>query len=102
MREPLKEAHAAPAQEPAVESVAERVDVEQRQREQQAVGSADLPTGQKGDRIGGEVVVGQDRALGDARGSRRVDDGRGGVAIQAGLGPRRGGVRQFRGLRRGG
>ena len=46
-----------------MESVAERVDVEERQAEEETVGLGDLPAGQEIDGVRGEVVVGEDCAL---------------------------------------
>ncbi len=61
--EALHEAHAAPAGEPAVQAVAKGVNVKERKCEEKAIRSGDLPTGQQIDRIGLEVVVGENGAL---------------------------------------
>ena len=71
-----------PLSEPAVQAVAERVDVEERQGEQEAVGRGDLPAGEQVDGVGGEVVVGEDRAFGRAGGAGGVDDAGGRIAIE--------------------
>src|ERR1039457_6451432 len=47
MLEALQQAHAAAAEHPAVQTVAQRVHVEERQRQQEAVGGADLPAGEQ-------------------------------------------------------
>ncbi len=82
MLEAFEQAHAAAAGEPAVQTVAERVHVKQGQGEQEAVGRGDLPAGEQGDGVGGEVVVGEDRAFGCAGGAGGVDDAGRGIAIQ--------------------
>ena len=82
MLEALQQAHAAAAGEPAVQAVAEGVDVEERQREQEAVGGGDLPAGEQVDGVGGEIVVGEDGAFGRAGGAGGVDDAGGRVAIE--------------------
>ena len=56
--------------------------MKERQREQEAVGRGDLPAGEEVDGIGGEVVVGEDRALGRAGGAGGVDDARRRVAVE--------------------
>ncbi len=65
-----------------MEAVAEAVDVEEGQREEEPVGGGDLPAGGESDGIGGEVVVGKHRAFGDAGGARGIDDSGGCFAIE--------------------
>ena len=69
-----------------MQAVAERVDVEQRQGEQEPVGGGDLPAGEQVDGVGGEVVVGEDGAFGRAGGAGGVDDAGGSVAIEGDIG----------------
>ena len=88
--EALEQAHPAAGGQPAVQAVAERVNVEKRQREQEAVGFGNLPAGEEIDGVGGEVVVREDRAFRDARGAGRVDQRGGGVAVERGHWPCRG------------
>ena len=80
--EALQQAHAAAGGQPAVQAVAERVNVEQGQGEQETVGGGDLPAGQQIDGVRGEVVVGEDGALGSAGGAGGVDDAGGSVAVE--------------------
>ena len=80
--EALQQAHAAAGEQPAVQAVAERVDVEQGQREQEAVGGGDLPAGEQIDGVGGEVVVGEDGAFRRAGGAGGVDDAGGRIAVE--------------------
>ena len=80
--EAFEQAHAAAADQPAVQAVAERVDVKQRQREQEAVGCGDLPAGEQVDGVRGEVVVREDRAFGRAGGAGGIDDAGRSIAIQ--------------------
>ena len=82
MFEALQQTHAAAGGQPAVQAVAERVDVKQGQGEQETIGGGDLPAGEQGDGVGGEVVVGQDRAFRRAGGAGGVDDAGRGVAIE--------------------
>ena len=80
--EALQQAHAAAAGQPAVQAVAEGVDVEEREREEEAVAVGDLPHGQQVDGIGGEVVVRQDGAFRRAGRARGVDDRGGRIAVE--------------------
>ena len=83
MLEALQQPHAAAADEPAVQAVAEAVDVKQRQREQKAIGARDLPAGQQIQGVGGEVVVRENGALGGAGGAGSIDERGGRVAIES-------------------
>ena len=87
MLEAFQQAHAASADEPAMQAVAEAVDVEEREREQETIGARDLPAGEKIERVRGQVVVREDGALGDAGGAGGVDDAGGRIAIQSNLRP---------------
>ncbi len=80
--EALQQAHAAAAGEPAVQTIAEGVHVKQGQGEEETVCRGDLPAGEQGDGVGGEVVVGEDGAFGRAGGAGGVDDAGRGIAIQ--------------------
>jgi len=81
--EALEQAHAAARDQPAVEAVAEAVDVEQREREQEAVFGGDAPAGEEVEGVGAEVVVGEHGSLGGPGGAGGIDDGGGGVAGEA-------------------
>jgi len=94
MVETLEKAHAASGDEPAVDAVAEAVDMKERQAEQEPVGRGDLPAGEKVDRVGREVVVGEDRAFGRTCRARGIDDACRPVAVE-----RDGGTQVFEGGR---
>lgn len=83
----LKQTHAASADEPAMQSVAEAVHMEQRQRQQKTIGARDLPARQKIERVRGEVVVREDGALGDAGGAGCINDAGGRIAVESDLRP---------------
>jgi hypothetical protein len=65
-----------------VQAVGERVDVEKRKREKQPIGWSELPTSKETDGVGGEVVVGEDGAFGDACGAGGIDECGRGAAIE--------------------
>ena len=65
---PLQQAHPAATRQPAVQAIAQTMNMEQRERQQEAIRLPNLPAGQQIHRVGGEVVVRQDRALGSPGG----------------------------------
>src|SRR5260370_6089012 len=65
-----------------MQAVAEAMDVEEREGEQESIGAGDLPTGSEVHRVGGEIIVREHRAFGSAGGSGGVDDAGGSVAIE--------------------
>ena len=85
--EALQQAHAAAAGQPAMQPIAERVYVEERQRQQKAIGRGDLPARNQTDGVGGEIVVREDGALGSSGGPRCIDDASRCVAIERNHGP---------------
>src|SRR6202044_3808330 len=80
--EAFEQAHAATAEQPAVETVPQGVYVEKGQGQQQAIGGGDLPAGEQIQGVSGEVVVGQDGALGGPRGAGGVDQSGRRVPVQ--------------------
>jgi hypothetical protein len=80
--EALEETHAAAADEPRVQTVAEGVNVEEREREEEAVVTGDAPRSQQVDGVRQEVVVRQDGAFGCAGGAGGVDDRHRVVAVE--------------------
>ena len=72
--EPLEQAHAAAAEEPAVHAVPKAVHVEQRQHREVAIGVGEAPHRRERDAVRRQIVVREHRPLRDARGSGRVDD----------------------------
>ena len=94
--EALDEPHPAPAREPGADTVAEAMDVEERQHGEVAVLGGDPPGLDQRARVRREVPVGEHGALGPAGGAGRVDDGRGPVIPRtpsAGSGPSSRGAR---------
>src|SRR5215472_11960154 len=77
MVESFEKPHTAAAREPAVEAVAESVNVEKWEREEKPVGGRDLPGVEDCSRVGGEVIVREHRSLGCAGCAGCVDDARG-------------------------
>ena len=65
-----------------MQPVAEAVDVEERQREQESGRAGDLPAGDEIDRVGREVVVREDGAFRRAGGAGCVDDGGRVIAVE--------------------
>ena len=88
MIESLQQPRAAAADQPAVQAVAERVDVEERERQQKAIALGDLPAGNEVQRIRGEVVMREHGALRRAGGAGGVDDRGGRVAVEVDERPR--------------
>ena len=88
MLEAFEQPHATAGDEPAVQSVAEGVDVKQRQREKQAVAIVDLPAGKQIEGIGGEIIVRENRAFRDSGGAGSVDQRGGRIAIERGINDR--------------
>ena len=64
--------HVTPASEPAVNAIAEAMDVEKRQRAEVAIGRGELPAGDERATVGDEVAVGQYGALRRAGRARRM------------------------------
>ena len=91
------EPHATAARQPGADAVAEAVDVKERQHGEVAVGRGDPPGSDHGSGVRREVAAGEHRALGAARRTRRVDEGRGRLRADDGDRPIGWG-----GLRRGG
>ena len=87
MFEALQQTHAASADQPTVQSVAEAVNMEEREGEQKTIGTRNLPAGQQIQRVRCHVVVREDGAFGDSGGSGCIDDAGGGIAIQKNLRP---------------
>ena len=81
MFEALEQPHPASADEPGVQAVAEAVDVEEREREQESIGPGNLPAGGKIQCISGEIIVGEHRAFRCSRGSGGIDDPGGRLAV---------------------
>ncbi len=77
MFEALQQSHTATGDQPAMQSIAERMHMKQRQRQQQSIVFGKLPAGMQIDRVRHEVVVREDRAFGCAGGARGVDQCRG-------------------------
>src|SRR5262249_37471737 len=73
MLEAFEQTHVASRKEPAMESVAERMDVKQRESEQETIGGGDSPASVEIAGVDGEIVVREDCTLGNAGCSRRVD-----------------------------
>src|SRR6185369_13210216 len=78
----FEQSHAASGEQPTMQPVAQRVNVEQRQRKQETIRGRDLPSLVQTGSVHGEVVVRQNRAFGCAGGSRCVDQGGGRLAIE--------------------
>ena len=86
MLEAFQQTHSAAADQPAVQAVAEGVNMEQGQPQQEAVCFGDLPASDKTESVGDEVVVSENGALRCTGCPRGVNDARGGVAIKGGRG----------------
>src|SRR5690349_12145092 len=82
MIEAFEETHAATAEQPGMQTVAEGVDVKERKSEEATIAVRDLPAADEIDRVRREVVVRQYRALRRARRARRVDDRGGSSAVE--------------------
>src|SRR5439155_1779328 len=82
MIESLEQSHAASAEEPAVQAVAEGVNVEKGESEEEAVVAGDPPAVHQINGVRREVVMGENRSLGRAGGAGGVDDRRGRVAVE--------------------
>ena len=65
-----------------MQAVAQRVDVEQRQGQQETVFVGNLPARDQIQRVGGEIIVRENRAFGLSCGAGGVDQRRGGVAVE--------------------
>src|SRR5205823_4596816 len=85
MIEAFQQAQAAAGGQPAVQTVAQAVYVEQGEREQKPVGGSDLPAGQQVDGVGCEVVMSENGAFGCTRGAGGINDACRGVAVERGL-----------------
>ena len=82
MVEALEQSHPASAREPAVQAVAQRMDVEEREGEQKAIAVGDLPRFDEVRCVRREIVVREDGSLRRARRPGRVDDRRGRIAVE--------------------
>ena len=65
-----------------MKAVAQTVHMKQWQAQEKAVCARNLPAGQEIQGVCGEVIVCENSAPGDARGSRGVDDGRGRISVE--------------------
>ena len=81
MLESFEKPHAAAGDQPAVQAVAEGVDMEERKGQQEAILIGDLPAGEEIQGVGGEIVVGEDCAFGGSGGAGGVDQRGGRVAV---------------------